>query len=155
MSSVQTSQLISLLVNNVLMIIIVAAVTLVAWLRWHWLRTEIHSIRAGRRRYRWAYVSFVLTSVTFLGMLVSLIMLALRSLIAVNALVAGAMGVFVLSVVTLLVAMGLWLWDLCLPVVVRRGNGASLRPPMVLLPATNSRRVARRTQRRYPVKSKG
>ena len=113
MSSVQTGQLISLLSNNILMVIIVTAVTLVAWLRWHWLRAGSVATRAVRRRCRWAYISFVLTAVALLGMLVSLGILTLRSMIANNALVMGAMGIFLLSVFTLLIAMGLWYVDLC------------------------------------------
>lgn len=159
MSSVQTGQLISLLINNVLMVIIVAAVTLFAWLRWHWLRVDAKGRRPERRlrrRCRWAYVSFVLTAMTLLGMLISLGMLTLRAMVAVNALVVGAMGIFLLSVVTLLFALGLWLFDLCcdLPVARRVRQRSGLRvPPMALLSASMvagvaPRRLSRRSQRR-------
>lgn len=138
MSSVQTGQLISLLINNVLMVMIVTVVTLVAWLRWHWLRAGSVATRAVRRRCRAAYVSFVLTAVALLGMLVSLGVLTLRSMIASNALVMGAMGIFLVSVMTLLVALGLWFVDLCfgLPALptVRQVKHSRLRTPMALLP---------------------
>ncbi len=159
MSSVQTGQLISLLSNNVLMVIIVTAVTLVAWLRWHWLRAGSVATRAVRRRCRWAYISFVLTAVALLGMLVSLGILTLRSMIANNALVMGAMGIFLLSVFTLLIALGLWFVDLCfgLPVLpaVRRARPRSVQhsPAIALLPASivtthPRRRRVQRQQRR-------
>lgn len=162
MSSVQTGQLISLLINNVLMVIIVIAVTLAAWLRWHWLQATVwgDATRAARRRCRWAYVSFMLTVVTLLGMLASLGILALRAMIAFNVLVMGAMGIFLLSVITLLLALGLWFVDLCseflaVPVTRRpRQSNALYAPPMALLPAafatgTNPRRKrAQRRQRR-------
>ncbi|MEM7794270.1 MAG: hypothetical protein AAF579_07415 [Cyanobacteria bacterium P01_C01_bin.118] len=157
MSSVQTSQLISLLINNVLMVITVAAVTLGAWLRWHWLRFEGKRTRSVRRSCRWAYVSFVLAAVTLLGMLSSLGILALRALVSVNALVMVAMGIFVLSVMTLLLALGLWLFDLCcdLP-VVRRQRGI---PPIAFLPVSitgiaKSQRLSRRAQRKMTVRSR-
>ncbi|MEM9264827.1 MAG: hypothetical protein AAGA46_04825 [Cyanobacteria bacterium P01_F01_bin.13] len=158
MSSVQTGQLISLLINNVLMVVMVMAVTLAAWLRWQWLQTAVGRTRVARRRCRWAYVSFVLTAVTLLGMLVSLGILALRAIVAVNALVMGAMGIFLLSVITLLMALGLWLVDLCfdfpaLSVARRTGRGGALKVPSIaLLPAAISvghpRRLSRRAQRR-------
>ena len=161
MSSVQTGQLISLLINNVLMVIIVTAVTLVAWLRWHWLRAGSVSTRAVRRRCRAAYVSFVLTAVALLGMLVSLGVLTLRSMIASNALVMGAMGIFLLSVVLLLVALGLWFVDLCfglpaLPTVRRARPGAALRTPTALLPVpmfsgTPRRRRSQRAPKRQEI----
>ena len=161
MSSVQTGQLISLLINNVLMVLIVAVVTLGTWLRWQWLRGQ--RTRSGRRRCRWAYGSFVLMAVTLLGMLVSLGLLALRALLASNALVAVAMGIFVLSVVTLLLGLGLWLLDLCcdLPVTQRRQSelGVSSVPTLVsesMAKAAKPSRGARRTQRRQmALRSKG
>ncbi|NEQ50100.1 MAG: hypothetical protein F6K11_08215 [Leptolyngbya sp. SIO3F4] len=157
MSSVQTGQLISLLINNVLMVIIVAAVTLFAWLRWRWLRVDRQSRRSVRRSCRWAYVSFVLAAMTLLGMLVSLGMLSLRAMVAVNALVVGAMGMFLLSVMALLLALGLWLFDLCcdLPVTQRVRQPSSLRVPSVAFfpvsvnaRSTSPRRLSRRAQRR-------
>lgn len=116
MSSVQVGQLISLLLNNVLMIFIVIAVTLAAWLRWHWLQGAVvnRATHIGRRRCRWAYLSFVLAAATLVGMLASLGVLTLRALVALNALVMGAMGLFLLSVITLLLALGIWFVDLCL-----------------------------------------
>ncbi|MDV3350709.1 hypothetical protein D0962_34060 [Leptolyngbyaceae cyanobacterium CCMR0082] len=158
MSSVQTGQLISLLVNNVLMVIIVMTVTLAAWLRWCWLRSGSTVTRGIRRRCRWAYLSFVLTVATLLGMLTSLGVLTLRAMIAVNALVVGAMAIFLLSVITLLIALGLWFVDLCsdlpaFPVGRRSREGDLLHaPPIALLPAsmatgTRRRRVQRRQRR--------
>lgn len=158
MSSVQTGQLISLLINNVLMVIIAAAVTLVAWLRWHWVRVEGKRTQLMRRRCRWAYISFVLTAVTLLGMLSSLGILALRALVSVNALVIVAMGLFVLSVVTLLVALGLWLFDLCCDIpMARRQRGI---PPMTFLPISvtgmsKPQRLSRRAQRKTAIRSRG
>ncbi len=166
MSSVQTGQLISLLTNNVLMVIIVMVVAAVAWLRWHWLRASADAI--ARRRCRWAYVSFVLTVATLLGMLTSLSVLTLRAMVAINALVMGAMGIFLLSVITLLLALSLWFVDLCwglpaLPMVrpsmirrsvVRQSRKSTLLPvaSIALLPAamatSNRRRRAHRRQRR-------
>ncbi|MEA5463674.1 hypothetical protein [Leptothoe sp. PORK10 BA2] len=156
MSSVQTGQLISLLINNVLMVIIVTAVTLVAWLRWHWLRAGSVATRAVRRRCRAAYVSFVLTAVALLGMLVSLGGLTLRSMIASNALVMGAMGIFLLSVIMLLVALGLWFVDLCfgltiLPTVRRSRQNPSLPiSPIALMPAVAGTTLRRRRGQRQP-----
>ena len=165
MSSVQTGQLISLLTNNVLMVIIVTIVAAVAWLRWRWLRAASHSTRSLRRRCDWAYISFVLAVLTLLGMLTSLGMLTLRAMVAINALVIGAMVIFLLSVITLLLALGLWLGDLCrgLPVVltIRQPQSATRPPyesdllsvaPVALLPAamvaSPRRRRAHRKQRR-------
>lgn len=159
MSSVQTGQLISLLINNVLMVLIVAAVTLAAWLRWHWLQGAVgKAARGGRRRCRWAYLSFVLTAVTLLGLLASLGVLTLRALVALNALVTGAMGLFLLSVITLLLALGIWFVDLCLGFSAspapRRTRPGQHAPPIPLLPAamaaeiTPRRRQVQRRQRR-------
>ena len=158
MSSVQTGQLISLLTNNVLMVVIVMVVTLAAWLRWSWLRTGGDATYALRRRCRWAHISFVLTVATLLGMLLSLGVLTLRIMVAVNALVMGAMGIFLMSVVTLLVALGLWFVDLCfdlsvLPTPRHSANSDLMHaPPIALLPvsmtAATRRRRAQRRQRR-------
>ena len=152
MSSVQTGQLISLLSNNVLMVIIVAAVTVATWLRWHWLRTGSHVARAIRRR---AYLSFLLAAATLLGMVTSLGILTLRAVIAVNALVVGAMGIFLLSVVALLLGLGLWFIDQCrgIPTVAIVRRVSDSRPsPLALLPASvagpHPRRLSRRAQRR-------
>ncbi|MGD1948091.1 MAG: hypothetical protein ACFB14_00380 [Leptolyngbyaceae cyanobacterium] len=159
MSSVQTGQLISLLTNNVLMVVIVMVVTLSTWLRWHWLRTGSDATYALRRRCRWAHISFVLTVATLLGMLLSLGALTLRAMIAINALVIGAMGIFLISVVTLLIALGLWFVDLCfdlsvLPTAKHVSNRDLLRArPIALLPvsmaAGTRRRRAQRRQRHY------
>ncbi|MEM1241731.1 MAG: hypothetical protein AAGI45_18010 [Cyanobacteria bacterium P01_H01_bin.26] len=153
MSSVQTGQLISLLSNNVLMVIIVAAVTAAAWLRWHWLRTGSNTTQAIRHR---AYVSFLLAAATLLGMVTSLGILTLRAVVAVNALVVGAMGIFLLSVVALLLGLGLWFIDQCRGIpttaIVRRVSDRRPNPPMALLPASvmgaHPRRPSRRAQRR-------
>lgn len=151
MSSVQTGQLISLLVNNVLMVMIVVAIATVAWLRWHWLRAT--GGRNRTRRCRWAYLSFVLTVATLLGMLSSLGMLSLRAIVAINALVTGAMGVFLLSVITLLLALGLWFIDLSSePSAVGqpRDNDLMSTRPVALLSASMmvSTRRSKRMQRR-------
>ena len=153
MSSVQTGQLISLLSNNVLMVIIVAAVTVAAWLRWHWLRTGSNSTQAIRRR---AYVSFLLAAATLLGMVTSLAILTLRAVVAINALVVGAMGIFLLSVIALLLGLGLWFIDQCRSIrtvaIVRRVSDRSRPSPLALLPASvvgaHPRRPSRRAQRR-------
>lgn len=160
MSSVQTGQLISLLINNVLMVIIVAVVTLGTWLRWHWLRFEGKRTRWLRRRCQWAYISFVLTAITLLGMLSSLGILALRALVAVNALVVGAMVIFLLSIMTLLLALGLWLFDLCCDLPVTRQVRQRRMPPIKLLPIsmagmTRPQRLSRRTQRKIAIRGKG
>lgn len=155
MSSVQTSQLISLLANNVLMVIIVMTLTIVAWLRWHWLRAVSRSTRATRRRCRKAYVSFVLSGATLLGLLMSLGLLTLRSMVALNALVIGAMGIFLLSVITLLVALGLCLFDLCqgrspLPAGRRSSKNDDFLhvSAMALMPAPMAMGAGKRAQRR-------
>ncbi|MBE9068635.1 hypothetical protein IQ260_18480 [Leptolyngbya cf. ectocarpi LEGE 11479] len=157
MSSVQTGQLISLLINNVLMVLIVVAVALAAWLRWHWMQAAVGKVtHLSRRRCRWAYVSFVLTAVALLEMLASLGILALRSLVVLNALVIGAMGLFLLSVLTLFLALGIWFIDLCLefsalPIPRRTRLSHRLHaPPVPLLPAMTARvnPPRRRVQRR-------
>ncbi|MEM7064370.1 MAG: hypothetical protein AAF572_14545 [Cyanobacteria bacterium P01_B01_bin.77] len=153
MSSVQTGQLISLLLNNVLMVFIVIAVMLATWLRWHWLQVSVvgKATRLGRRRCRWAYVSFVLTTVTLLGLLASLGVLALRALITLNALVMGAMGLFLLSVITLLLALGIWFVDLCLGYSMlpapRRTRSRPLLPAMAAEINPHRRQLERRQQR--------
>ncbi len=161
MSSVQTSQLISLLINNVLMILMVMTVAIAAWLRWYWLQTASNVTRAIQRRCRCAYVSFVLTMATLLGMLTSLGVLTLRAMVAVNALVVGAMGIFLLSVITLLLALSLWFVDLCreLPTlqVIRirrvrhrdwlRGLPVGLMPASMAVGMRRSKRAQRRQRR--------
>lgn len=161
MSSVQTGQLISLLFNNVLMVLIVGVVTLAAWLRWHWLQIAVvgKATRVGQRRCRWAYLSFVLTAATLLGLLASLGVLVLRTLVTLNALVTGAMGLFLLSVITLLLALGIWFVDLCLGFSAlsatrrtRPSHGLHVPPmPLFSAMATESnpcRRAVQRRQRR-------
>ncbi|MEM8613263.1 MAG: hypothetical protein AAGF93_14680 [Cyanobacteria bacterium P01_H01_bin.105] len=148
MSSVQTGQLISLLVNNVLMVIIVMVVTIAAWLRWCWLQSGAEVTLSLRRRCRWAYVSFVLTVVTLLGMLTSLGVLTLRAMIAMNALVMGAMAIFLLSVVTLLVALGLWLVDLCSDLPILPVARPSRKGKLLHIPALSSASIAVSTRRR-------
>ncbi len=140
MSSVQAGQLISLLINNVLMVITVMVVALAAWLRWRWLVEHQGTTRAGRRRCRWAYFSFLLTVVTLLGMLASLSALALRAILAINGLVVGAMFFFLVSVLALLAALGLWFWDVCAgfeiaPTRQQQGQRAAVHP-MALLPTS-------------------
>ncbi|MBT9312085.1 hypothetical protein IXB28_07695 [Leptothoe kymatousa TAU-MAC 1615] len=117
MSSIQTGQLISLLINNVLMVITGAIVVLAAWLRWRWLLTTSGYGSPGKRRQcRWAYLSFLLTVVMLFGMLASLSALALRAIVALNVLVVGAMVFFLLGVLALVGALGLWFWDMFSPV---------------------------------------
>ncbi|MEM6251595.1 MAG: hypothetical protein AAF821_01625 [Cyanobacteria bacterium P01_D01_bin.156] len=156
MSSIQTSQLISLLINNVLMVITVALVALGAWLRWRWLHTspvpEFREGRAKRRRCRWAYISFLLTLVTLLGMLISLCALSLRAIVGFNMLVVGAMFFFLVGVLALVAAMGLCFWDMCFAIAPSRRD----RPqaPAVLLSGASvvgfsprRRRGSRRSRR--------
>ena len=153
MSSVQTAQLISLLMNNVLMVFIGGVVSIAAWLRWNWLQVWGPPTPLGRRRCRWAYLSFVLTVLTLLGLLMSLGVLTLRAMIDFNALVAGAMAIFLVSVMSLLLALGLWFVDLCAAVPQRTRQTLPSRS-VNLLPASASisanprrRRVQRRSRR--------
>ena len=150
MSSVQTGQLISLLINNVVMVIIVMAVTVAAWLRWCWLRSGNHATLKLKRRCLWAYISFVLTVATLLGMLTSLGVLTLRAMIAVNALVMGSMAIFLLSVMTLLVALGLWFVDLCrdLPVLPMARPSSEGERNLLHVPALSPASMAVSTRRR-------
>lgn len=142
MSSIQTGQLISLLINNVLMVITGAIVVLAAWFRWRWLLTTSgYGTPGRRRRCRWAYVSFLLTVVMLLGMLASLSALALRAIVALNVLVIGAMFFFLLGVLALLGALGLWFWDMFSGVELKPGRRPRHRA-MLHLPSVTLMSVA-------------
>ncbi|MEO0867787.1 MAG: hypothetical protein AAFY17_04920 [Cyanobacteria bacterium J06642_11] len=159
MSSVQTGQLISLLINNVLMVITVTVLAMVAWWRWRWLQFMAVPRQAGAasRRCRWAYISFLLTVVTQLGMLASLGALTLRAIVNFDVLVIGAMGFFLVGVLALLLASGLWLWDICGDVAIaprRRRRAVIDTHAVALLPtsmaagmSSQRRRKVRRSRR--------
>lgn len=148
MSSVQTGQLISLLTNNIVMVVVGGVILIAAWLRWHWLQVWEPPTPIGRRRCRWAYLSFVLTVFTLLGMLASLGMLTLRVMVAFNSLVVGAMGIFLLSVVSLLLALGLWLLDVWSNRTALPRRQTLPSRSMALLPASASISVGPRRRRR-------
>ncbi|MEM9808292.1 MAG: hypothetical protein AAF959_23760, partial [Cyanobacteria bacterium P01_D01_bin.56] len=125
-----------------------------AWLRWRWLQTsDRRGTQVKRRRCRWAYISFLLTVVTLLGLLASLSALALRAIVDLNVLVISAMAFFLVSVLALLVALGLWFWDVCGGMAMTPGrrhrHPSAVHPTAVaLLPASMAVGVPPRRRRR-------
>jgi hypothetical protein len=125
MSIEQTTQLIQLILNSVLMVAVSAAVWLGLMLRWMWLDILLRGEAMGDRRSRWerrsdrrlkrhhqtVTTSLLIAHGSLLLLVASTLLLALRTLMQANWLIQLSMGLFVLGVGGLLLGLGLCLTD--------------------------------------------
>lgn len=135
MSIEQTTQLIQLILNSVLMVAVGAVVWLGLMVRWVWLdillrgaagaalqdggealgdrrlRWEKRSDRRLKRHHQTVTTSLLIAHGSLLLLVASTLLLALRTLMQANWLIQLSMGLFVLGVGGLLLGLGLCLTD--------------------------------------------
>ena len=173
MSIEQTDQLILLIMNSTLMTLLASGLLGGIWLRqqallrqlaqvrshYHQLThqdtpltQELKQLRAKRTRlnqqYQWSRVGTTLMHLAVLIFSLSLFLLALRSLVAANTLIAGSMTLFTLGAAGLLAGITCLLMDFASD----RSNGYSLGQTFAHLIKQLTQPLAQQIKRQWPRK---